>query len=244
MLDLFIKNSGVILSSGLFASLITLLFTRYDGDKKIITEHITKERQLWREQIRSLVVQVNNAYQLAKWDDLLGIEAQFHVLINPYDENDQDILRALKKIRTDPDKNEHTLNIFNKLVSRLLKHDWDRVKSETSFFITARGIFLAFIAFVFTVPMLFRLFNEYLTEQTALIFILGCILGLPIAYEYFLTLLDEFVASKFKNGSRFIHWLKNKAYREKEVSFSNINEITICENPNEKSTYIVTVSKL
>lgn len=243
MLELILNNSGVILSSGLLGSLITILFARYEGDKKIITEHVTKERQAWREQIRSLVVQVNDAYQLEKWDVLLGIEAQFHVLINPYDENDKDILKALKELRIECEKNEEILSLFNRLVSKLLKHDWERVKSETSFFITAKGIFLAFITFVLTAPFLFNVLSSYFSSQNALIFIVGFTLGLPIAYEISLTLLDKTILSRFKNGSRLIFWFKNKPYREKEISGPRVKSITKSETSNEKDTYIVTVSK-
>ncbi|MFH7525494.1 hypothetical protein AB2J21_09015 [Aeromonas sp. A3] len=136
-----LDNTGIILGSGIFGSLITLLFTRYDKDKSIIIQNVTQERQKWREKIRELVIEINKNSIDGNWQKVTEARAQLQVLINPYDENDKDVIYRL--ISLEANQEISALREINDSISRLLKHDWERVKKETTFFITAKGLMLA-----------------------------------------------------------------------------------------------------
>ncbi|MGL4706793.1 hypothetical protein [Aeromonas veronii] len=210
----FLDNVGIILGSGIFGSLITLLFTRYDKDKSIIIQNITQERQKWRDKIRELVIEINKNSLNENWDKVTEARAQLQVLINPYDENDKDIIHRL--ICLEYYKKTSTLLKINDSISRLLKHDWERVKKETTFFITAKGLMLAAVT-LWLIGLILTQTGYEVSEMTfvEMLFFLAFFLSIPVLYQLILSGV-LWLLSLTKFGAKYaylIYWLMDKPYR-------------------------------
>lgn len=240
-----LDNAGIILGSGIFGSLITLLFTRYDKDKSIIIRNITQERQKWREKIRELVVEINENSLNGNWQKVTEARAQFQVLINPYDKNDQDIVDRLVSLEVN--KETSTLREINDSISRLLKHDWERVKRETNFFITAKGLMLASIT-IALIGFLFKLIGYDVSYMTPLdmLFFVAFLFSIPILYQLTLsTVLLLFNLTKVgAKSAPIIYWLMDKPYRRpmkhEEIGY----EVTIKDSDNNSASYKIAVKKV
>lgn len=209
-----LDNAGVILGSGIFGSIITLLFTRYDKDKSIIIQNVTQERQKWREKIRELVVEINENSLDGNWKKVAEARAELQVLINPYDNNDKYIINRLVKLEESKDVSE--LLEINDSISRLLKHDWERIKKETTFFITAKGLMLAaavvsLLGFILP-PNSYEVSN--MTPEI-MFFLVAFLLSIPVLYQVALNGVLWFLSlTKFGSISApIIYWLKDKPYR-------------------------------
>ncbi|MEN3758350.1 hypothetical protein ABDZ57_16165 [Aeromonas veronii] len=210
----FLDDVGIILGSGIFGSLITLLFTRYDKDKSIIIQNITQERQKWRDKIRELVIEINKNSLNENWDKVTEARAQLQVLINPYDENDKDIIHRL--ICLEYYNKTSTLLKINDSISRLLKHDWERVKKETTFFITAKGLMLAAVT-LWLIGLILTQTGYEVSEMTfvEMLFFLAFFLSIPVLYQLILSGV-LWLLSLTKFGAKYaylIYWLMDKPYR-------------------------------
>jgi hypothetical protein len=100
-----------------------------NNERKILIENVTQERAKWREKIRAQAVNVFKA--VAKKDDIWLDELKlvFATSLNPQSKQDKLILQVIERL-----KNSNTSKIdleeFTLRISLLLKHDWDRAKSE------------------------------------------------------------------------------------------------------------------
>ena len=242
-----LANAGLILSSSIFAALITHLFSRYNNDKNIVTEHVTKERKIWRDKIRDIAVEVNQSYQEKNSKNLSIIEVQLYTLLNPYDKNDKKIISIIKTMQVKQESG--ALAYFNISISRLLKHDWDRVKKETSFFISSRGLFLALVTLSLTAPIAIFLFNlldqKYqINSYYSVILFSIYFSGLPVLYHSTLGFLSSLISSKCKRTQQVLCWLKNEPYREYLGGLEkNYNVRVKNENENESKSYSVSISE-
>lgn len=240
-----LDNIGVILGSGIFGSLITLLFTRYDKDKSIIIKNITQERQKWRKKIRKLAFKINKNSLNGNWDKVTEARSQIQTLINPYDKNDINIIDNLVSLEVNKDFS--TLQEINDGISRLLKHDWERVKKETTFFITAKGLMLASFVVAFIGSLLWR--SSFFVRDMTLLnvtFLMAFILSTPILYQLVLSGLLWFL-SLTKIGAKsapLIYWLKDKPYRHPMKNKKNQYEVTVDSGNNKETKYNVAVKKL
>ncbi|HFG1962967.1 hypothetical protein [Vibrio cholerae] len=240
-----LDNVGIILGSGIFGSLITLLFTRYDKDKSIIIHNVTQERQKWREKIRDLVVDINENSIAGNWKKVTEARAQFQVLINPYDKNDKDIINRL--ISLEVNKQTSTLVEINDSISRLLKHDWERVKKETTFFITAKGLMLAALT-VALIGFILTLTGCDVSDLTpvGMSLLVALLLSLPVLYQ--LTLCGLLWLLKRRNmdakSAPLIYWLMDKPYRYPMKDENLKYQVTIKDSNNNASSHMVAVKKV
>lgn len=124
----------LVLSSSLLSSFITALMTKHNNDKNIKIKTITDERKIWRDKIRDLTKEVNNRYYQNNFHDILYIICEFETRLNPKDKEDRKILNILYLLSELQTDNTVLINEFNKRVSFLLKHDWERVKNEVKLF--------------------------------------------------------------------------------------------------------------
>ncbi|HIF9116007.1 TPA: hypothetical protein ACX6O9_000584 [Photobacterium damselae] len=210
------ENLGVILGSGLFGSLVTVIFNRYDSDKKIIIENITKERQKWRESIRNLVLEVNEYCNNNDFKKINSIQAQFQVLINPYDNNDKKIIELLGELQKG-DNTREVLPIFNDSISKLLKHDWDRVKKEAGFFVSSKRLALATLILWLYLYISEHYFNINISKINEyplhiLIFMFFVMLSLPSVYRIFIITVKKLVP--FDISNKISCWLLDEPYRQ------------------------------
>ncbi|OOE81421.1 hypothetical protein BZG72_11180 [Salinivibrio sp. PR6] len=240
-----LDNAGIILGSGIFGSLITLLFTRYDKDKSIIIQNITQERQRWREKIRDLVVDINESSIGNNWQKVTEARAQLQVLVNPYDENDKGIIDRI--VTLEVNKDTSALLEINDSISRLLKHDWERVKKETTFFITAKGLMLAAIT-VAILGFVFTLTGYNVDGMTPLevLFFVAFLFSIPNLYQLTLRVL-LWLLNLTKVGAKsapMIYWLMDKPYRCPMKDESIKYEVTVKDDQDHALSYMVTVKKV
>lgn len=132
-----------LLGSAVAASFITAYFAKLQSDKSAIIENIIKERKAWRDKLRNLVSYVESCYKENDSNGLTSVEAQLAVLLNPYDEEDLLIIEALRRIHKDKKWQEEDLEEFIDRIAYLLKHDWERVKQESTTRISPQTLAIA-----------------------------------------------------------------------------------------------------
>ncbi|MBP5406339.1 hypothetical protein J6Z19_04225 [bacterium] len=137
--------------TGIAAALVTAWFTKSSDDKKNSLKFITDERRKWRNGIRKeteTTVTLLRKLEAAKTLNLAFrecfcnpdyVELQKHIAffesrLNPFDEEDNAILNILRKFLPNPisapDSND--IEEFQGRIALLLKHDWERSKTEVS----------------------------------------------------------------------------------------------------------------
>ena len=120
---------SVILGSGVVAGLVAALVSLRASERKIAMEHITKQREIWRDKIRTKSLNVTTAFESKSLSKLSELYTEFSHLLNPTDDMDIPILNLLydfKGNNLDPEKHIE----FIERISLLLKHDWQRAKQE------------------------------------------------------------------------------------------------------------------
>ena len=118
----------LILGSSVVAAFVTNLFTTHVANKKIEIENITQERAKWREKIRENACAVSKSILESNEKELLRLRSIFRLLLNPLDEEDGNIIKAITIAPADKVKEKEAE--FTERVSLLLKHDWERAKFE------------------------------------------------------------------------------------------------------------------
>lgn len=127
-----IEVLSIILSSSLLTAFITAYITKYNNDKNIKVKTILKQRKRWRDKIRYFTRLVNHNYYENNFSYILPLICEFEIRLNPKDKEDNKILKNLYLLSKLKSNEEDIINEFNKRISLLLKHDWERVKSEVN----------------------------------------------------------------------------------------------------------------
>lgn len=138
--------------SGISAALVTAWFAKSSDDKKNSLTYITDERRKWRTEIRLKTEKIVEIVEKLKKDsadsenliELKKSRAFFEIRLNPIDKEDQAILQTLKDIA---DGQYDKLEEFQDRIARLLKHDWERSKTEVN---NKGKIFFIIMSLVFT----------------------------------------------------------------------------------------------
>lgn len=124
---------ATVLSSGVVAGLIAGLVSLRTSERKIATENITKQREIWRDKVRTKSLDVTNAIENKALSKLCGLYTEFSHLLNPEDTEDLAILSLLWCFKSG-DFEEKSHVEFIERVSLLLKHDWERAKQSLGSF--------------------------------------------------------------------------------------------------------------
>ncbi len=122
---------ATIAGSAVIAAFISGFVAWSTNARNVQIENVTKERVPWRDKIRSLTREVCHARGAGVCDrnnKLDELRAAFAVNLNPFDDDDNEILAAVKKLKTD--RSDAELEKFCLRVALLLKHDWERAKYE------------------------------------------------------------------------------------------------------------------
>lgn len=93
-------------------------------------EFITKERGDWRQFIREKIPQflLENKTNAEK----IQIKTEIQLRLNPFDDNDAGLIKLMDEYINSNDETKKQLRIkLEDGFSKLLKHDWERVKKET-----------------------------------------------------------------------------------------------------------------
>ena len=133
--------------TGIVSSVATLIgsyFIFKQNDKSNQLKYITEERAKWREKIRELSVEFltkelhldNSIIVNPNLKELSKIRHQVAVRLNPNDDQDNKLLKLMNEyislfIKYDDGELEKKRNEIQNSFAELLKHDWDRAKSES-----------------------------------------------------------------------------------------------------------------
>ena len=116
----------------LLGVVVTAFVTWLIAQRRLMGEHVTAERTKWRDRIRERALQVYDAIVSGNTDDASKLQNEFRALLNPFDQNDQEILRRIDAKGCDDCRKERARD-FGRSISLLLKHDWERAKLEAGF---------------------------------------------------------------------------------------------------------------
>lgn len=129
---------AAILTSTLFAAVVTGLLNYIINYKKIVAENLILERKLWRESMKEI------SYEIAQATNTKFLRlaiTKLKVNINAYGQNnssqymlDGHIWELIKVFEADEKINTTKImvyaNSFTNMISTLIKYDWERSKSE------------------------------------------------------------------------------------------------------------------
>ena len=127
-------NPIVVALITLAGVVITALVTWSIAQRRIAVEHVTAERTKWRNEVRKLALKVHDAILCGDTQALRRLKSQFSILLSPFDRCDKGILDCIKVVDGRCDR-ERKATEFDRRISLLLKHDWERAKLEAGFFL-------------------------------------------------------------------------------------------------------------
>ena len=116
------------------AVVITAIVTWLIAQRRIAVKHVTAERSKWRKAIRKHAPRAHDAILKGKRVDLRRLKSKFRLLLSPLDCQDRRILKCMEVV-DEPWRRKKKAKEFDKRVSLLLKHDWERAKLEAGFFL-------------------------------------------------------------------------------------------------------------
>lgn len=198
-----------LLGSAVAASLITALFTKAQSDKSAIIDNIIKERKKWRNRLRHMVSDVESCFRNKDSNGIAAIEAKLVVLLNPYDEEDKSIIKALTKISEKWEK--ENLEEFMDRVAYLLKHDWERVKQESATRISPQTLALASFNVGLIALVTEKLFGW---EDSLQIFKLAFWLAVTFFIVAFILFVVKLRKRPLITWKKFLCWVTNEPFRE------------------------------
>lgn len=126
MTELLLTLTPVLVSSAIAAWVAW-----HASERNVLMANVTQERAKWRERIRRLAEELQVAVSQEDVPAIRRLRVAFRLSLNPWDGRDREIT-ALLTLLVDQEGREL---IFERVVTRLellLKHDWERAKSEAS----------------------------------------------------------------------------------------------------------------
>ncbi|WP_105055939.1 hypothetical protein [Aliivibrio sifiae] len=120
---------STILGSAVVAGIVAGIVTLRISERKISIENVTQQRQEWREKIRKLALNICSAYSSNETHKVKNYYVELQLLLNPDDNNDIEILDTVWKMHKGSEDHHLDIELSEKL-ALLLKHDWERAKSE------------------------------------------------------------------------------------------------------------------
>ncbi|HGF4956780.1 hypothetical protein HYO27_22110 [Vibrio parahaemolyticus] len=157
---------SIVLGSSVLAALITAIFTRKIHENNVSLKYITEERARWRQKIKELMGELSDAVHLPtenreRIKKVRSIATYLKLSLNPSESEpiDVEIRKCLNDICNNP--NYKKVKDLELLVSKLLKHDWERAKQESQGTLSPLFLSLIFI-------LLLWLIFEYKLKNTDL----------------------------------------------------------------------------
>lgn len=130
--------AGIIsLLAAIIGGVIGAISIQAVTQRRIQMENVTQERAKWRGRIRCLASEVHNVLTMSGNPEFRKTELRrlyniFSALLNPDDCYDKKIMECIDPDSDCPnsDCKQKRAKYFGKLISYLLKHDWERAKEE------------------------------------------------------------------------------------------------------------------
>ncbi|MGN6715409.1 hypothetical protein, partial [Anaerocolumna jejuensis] len=181
-----------IVISGIMTTLFTFIATRYSSK----LSYITNERKQWREEIRKLAEEIyeSTPFTIGKVVTKLKVRINAYGLINDIDfEKDSYIWKIIDRIELAKSLDEFNQykSILIKLLSLLLKDDWEKAKYEVNGNVynvmEKLLLFTSFGSFLFVYFRIFKLninYNLISCVFIIIVLILSC-------YKYKASILEK-----------------------------------------------------
>jgi hypothetical protein len=131
-------NVASILASTVIAAVVAGMVSVFSTERRIKVENITQERAKWRDRIRKKALRVERSVMERRVGELKRLRLDFALNLNPHDPEDKAILFVISDLARiaasleigDTTSIDTKLQEFTDRVALLLKHDWDKAKSE------------------------------------------------------------------------------------------------------------------
>lgn len=200
----------IILSSTVISAIITTILTYVTNKRKDTVENIVKERKLWRDELRTISIDISNSKNL---NELKKAINKLKVRINPYGMceeiifYDSYIWKEIGKLENCNQLSKADLEerkrIFINLVSCLLKFDWERVKNEIKGSIQTKLVIIS-LCVCFIIYSVLWFWNYHLGAGKIIHYISYC-----TVYSIFVAaaLIIIYLADKWKDGNQFIAYM-------------------------------------
>ena len=120
---------GVVLITGVITAIVTWSIAQ----RRIAAQHITAERQEWREKMRTMAMYAYDAMLSGDVMKVARLRAEFSARLNPTDENDIYLLECLEVPKSSACRKAQAIKL-SEVITLLMKHDWERAKLEASTF--------------------------------------------------------------------------------------------------------------
>jgi len=185
---------ALILSSSVLSAIISNLFSIFSNRRKDRVENITKERKVWRDELRKISSKISkcqNDNDLKQAIDKLKVRINPHGLVIKSDSKDCYIWEQIDKFETHVFKTNSTesnigieqyKNIFIGFISCLLKDDWERSKRE----IKSNTLILFFVLTLIASFVIYAFFmcycNVVIGWISAIIFCVSLVILVCAAY--------------------------------------------------------------
>lgn len=217
-MDNIIKVISIVLGSSFLAAYITALFSKKINDRNNSLKYITEERKNWRNFIKKMTVELISTNQAKKQTEIIS---ELYLNLNPYDEDDLKIISVAEKFVNEKSYKEKNKKELLNLVSKLLKHDWERAKSEanSNYWPNKIIIITLIIWFIIRIMCYDSLLIKYIRQQSIFqgVFSKLCwlIIALGIA-QILLKFLDKYLLkySMYKKVRNMMFEVLNIPYRE------------------------------
>lgn len=133
--DNFIEKlfSVQVLIALIGSSVVAALVGKFNNDRNLKLKYITEERSKWRERVKEHSSKIISK-SFDSNEKLIESITWLQLSLNPNDDNEKQIISCLERIKQDPN-NDDERNLLRKMVSQLLKHDWERAKKEARVFL-------------------------------------------------------------------------------------------------------------
>lgn len=196
----------IIFSSTLITAIITAIFNLLMNRKKETIENITKERKVWRDELRRIALSIQKSNDI---DELLMAVSELKVRINAYgmvrnsifeDSHIWQLINSLESLESISIEDLRKIKRkFVNQISCILKYDWERSKAEIKGNVQTRIVIISLII-SFLLYSIKWFYNYKLGSDEILFYILYCfIYTLLVA---FCMLIISF-ADKWKNKVQF-----------------------------------------
>ncbi|OLQ89651.1 hypothetical protein BIY22_19225 [Vibrio panuliri] len=203
----------LVLGVGLVSAFVTALFSKLVADKNHKIENITRERKEWRDRLRFLVVEITKAQQNKDLNSLKQLEAELIVRLNPQDTEDLAILNAIEEVGKS--WSDDSVRVLCDRISYLLKHDWERVKQETTSKVSSQSLTTASIVATLLMSAFFGFTFGYWLPIVLSGLFLTSIFALPTLIHWFV--IKRYLAGKTEKASlkAVVAYLCNDIQRDK-----------------------------
>lgn len=115
----------------LVSSAIAAWAAWHASERNALTANVIQERAKWRDRLRSLADELQSAVSVSDVSEIKRLRVAFRLSLNPWDDRDREVV-ALLGLLVDRSQDDELFERITVRLELLLKHDWERAKTEAS----------------------------------------------------------------------------------------------------------------